>query len=479
MIRSILVGLAWLGPVLPATASDQSFWPEFRGANGSGISASAAIPEALDAEHNLAWKLELKPGYSSPIIGEFEIIVTCHDGKRLFTTCIERDSGEIRWQAEAPKENDNPYPGPNSPVSSTPALDANAVYVLYPCYGLVAYDLEGEVLWQKAMGPFNVPHVMSTSPILAGDLLILQCDQDSGSFLVALDKASGEERWRTDRPRVTHGYSTPVIYHSDDGDDQIITSGAFEVSGYSVETGEKLWWVEGMAWQANTLPIVDGDTLYIHSYIPRLAEFGAPDISEPFAEALAEKDKDGDGKISREEWPHEMMQQLWFLYDLNNDDLLDEDDWNNALRRGSSEGGLFAIKLGGTGDLTESAVEWNYSDRRAFPDFSSPLLYDGILYTIKDGGLLTAINPQDGSTLKQGRIAEPDKYYASLIAGNGRIVAASHSGQLTIIEAGSDWQALTTHSLDEELWATPALSNEQVVVRTQTGLYCFESSVDH
>jgi outer membrane protein assembly factor BamB len=415
-------------------------------------------------------------GYSSPVLTEFEVYLTTHRDRSLFTLCLERDSGELRWEREAPAPNESAYRGPNTPVSSTPAADGENIYVLFPTYGAVAYDSEGEELWRRPLGPFNVPHTLSTSPVVAGDSLVILADQDTDSFLAALDTKTGEIQWQIQRPRVTHSYSSPVVHQPASGGPQILVSGAFQLCSYNLDDGEKLWWADGMSWQGVTLPVIAGDRLYVHSAVPPLSEFGAPKITETFEEALQSKDQNSDGKISKDEWPHEMMQQLWFIFDLNNDSWLDAEEWQYALARNRSQGGLFSYRLGGAGDITQSHQAWVYADRRGLPDYASPLVVGETLFTIGDGGVLTAIDCNDGKLVKQGRVGQPDKYFASLVAAGDRILAASQSGQLTVIDAQPQWEELASHSLDEEIWATPAVAGNQVVVRSVTALYCFSSS---
>ena len=139
-----------------------------------------------------------------------------------------------------------------------------------------------------------------------------------------------------------------------------------------------------------------------------------------------------------------------------------------------ASGGLFAIDLGGEGDVTESHVSWRFPDRRGLPDCPSPLVMDDLLYLIKEGGLLTAVDTETGEVAKQGRVGESDQYFASPVGAGGRIVTASLGGKLAVLRAGRDWEVLSVVDLGEELWSTPAIAGGQVFVRTQEALWCFE-----
>lgn len=463
---------------LSASASEAT-WDRFRGPNGSGVMSGARLPEVLDAEHGLIWKTAVGPGYSSPVLNEDAALVTTYEGTTLWAVCLDRFTGDELWRRQAPASKSGAYRGPNSPVSSTPATDGEVFYVLYPSVGLVAYDLEGEELWTHVIESLNVPHTMSTSPVLAGDRLLLQCDQDTGSFLLAVDRADGHEVWRSARPWATHGYSSPILHQPATGPAVVILSGSYSLDAYSVETGERRWWVEGMSWQGVTLPVLEGDRLHVHSFVADLSEFGAPPIQGSFDEALELRDANNDHKVSREEWPDEGMQQLWFLFDLDNDELLDEAEWATALDRGRSKGGVFGIRLDGEGDLSTDHVEWVYNNRRGMPDYASPLLLGGLLYLINDGGIFTALDSASGEVIKQERLAAGGSYYASPIAAAGRILVASQSGVLTVLEAGRDWRELGRVDLHEEIWATPALAADLLLVRTEAALYAFSTEEAH
>jgi outer membrane protein assembly factor BamB len=137
-------------------------------------------------------------------------------------------------------------------------------------------------------------------------------------------------------------------------------------------------------------------------------------------------------------------------------------------------GGLFALELGGSGDVTER-LRWKFADRRGLSDVTSPVIVGDALFVIREGGLLTSLELATGRVVKQERVGEPDQYYASPVAGDGKLYLASLSGQLTVVTAEAEWTALGSHALeDERVWATPALARRAVYVRSEEALYCFE-----
>ena len=467
---SALLTLAALQPGASNAASDALEWGRFRGANGTGV-VTGSLPD-LDLESTLAWRTELPPGFSSPVLTEDAVLMCAYEDLELWLYSIDRFTGELKWRRECPEKLAVKSRGPNSPVSSTPVTDGEGVYVYFDNFGLMGFDLQGNPLWQAELDKLNIVYGAGTSPMLVGDLVILQCDQDSGSYLVAFDRKTGDQVWRSERPGTTHGFSTPVVYRPENGKAQIIVSGSYEVAGYSLEGGQKLWWVGGLAWQAKSVPLVAGDHLYLHSWMAAAGEAGMPRFTQSFEEALASFDTDEDGQISKGEAPQE-SKQLWFLFDLDSDGVISNEDWQAVLRRNQSDNGLYSIRLGGEGDVTDTHVEWRH--KRSLPNIPSPVLYEGVLYVLKEGGIITSLDPTDGSVGETGRLEHaPGQYYASLVAGDGRLFAASNDGVVTVINAGLDWEEGPTMDLGESIWATPALGDGQIFVRTEKALYCFE-----
>ncbi len=469
MIASPLLALLVLLPT-----GELPEWGGFRGNHGAGLADSPGIPDVLSPASCAVWEASLPPGYSSPIVAGDRVFVTGAEGTELSTTCLDRETGEVVWERTV--EFSGKRTGANSPAAPSPATDGERLFVCFHDVGVIAYDLDGDEQWRQEMPPFEIPHGMSTSPVLHGDLVILLMDQDADSRLVAFDKATGEVRWEVAREGATHSYSTPTIYAPEEGPAQVIVSGSLQIAGYDVATGERIWWMNGAAWQTKSVPVLVGDVCVVNAYMVPSTEFGVPAMSQTWEEILAEKDADEDGKIAREEWNDiPALQQAWFIFDLDNDEKLDREDYEYLASTGTATGGLFAIRLDGKGDVTDSHVVWRYRGNRGLPDIPSPLAVDGIVYLIKEGGLLTAVDAATGEVLKQGRVGQPDRYYASPVAAAGRIVTASHSGQLSVIEAGKEWEVVSTEDLAEETWSTPAIAGDQVFVRTQHALYCFRA----
>jgi outer membrane protein assembly factor BamB len=472
-MRCIALAVSLLLSLGLFAATPAASWDRFRGPNGAGVSDASNLPAEIDVEKNLLWKLETPPGYSSPVVGGGLLFFTAHEKGELFTMAVDRISGKAAWKVAAPKSLEK-VKGPNSPVSPTPVTDGTNVYVFFGNFGLVSYDAAGKERWRFELAKPNNPYEVGASPILHKDSLYLILDQDTDSFLLTLDSNTGKEKWRRPRPGVTHSFSTPIVWEPKGQPAQILVSGSFRVTGYQAETGEPVWWAGGMGWQAKTHPVIGPDnTLYIHSWMADLNELGVK--TDPWEQVAAAADADKDGKITAKESlaVSKEMQQLFFLFDLNHDGFVDKEEWQMQRDRNSARNGLYAIKLGGAkGDVTATHVKWRYN--KSLGNLPSPLLYRGVLYVLKEGGILTAMNPADGKVLKQGRVeGAVDSYAASPIAADGKIYLASGKGKIVVLDPGAQWKVKQVHDLKEDLWATPAIADGRIYIRTQAALYCF------
>jgi outer membrane protein assembly factor BamB len=469
--RALLALACAAGLSLPADAAD---WSRFRGPNGAGVAPGAELPARFDLATDLAWKTPLPPGHSSPVLGETRIFLTGHEQGELFTIALDRATGEELWRREAPRSREEPFHRMNGPATPTPATDGENVYVFFGDFGLVSYDADGGERWRRPLGPFAVPNGHGSSPILADGRLVLQVDQDRDAFLMALDPGSGDTLWRTPRPEAVHGYSTPVVFAPEGEPVQIVATGSYLVASYLLETGEKRWWARGLTWQVKPSAAVAGDAIVVTGWAPG-ADAGERVVLPAFAEAIAAGDADADGRISEAEavaggWRHKGG---WGLLDFDGDTLLDEREWEFFRARRSAHNATMAIRPAGrTGDVTDAAVLWSYE--KAIPVVSSPLVWQGIAYTVKDGGILTALDAETGRVVKQARLgAAVDTYYASPIAAAGRIYILSERGTLSVVEAGRDWTLLWSGELGEPCYATPAVADDTLYVRTAEHLYAF------
>jgi outer membrane protein assembly factor BamB len=457
---------------LAAPVSDVD-WPSFRGPNGSGLAETTGLPDEFGPGANLIWKTSLTPGASSPVLTKERIFVTASSQGALLTICLDRATGATLWRREVQPQRTEPRHKLNQAASSTPVTDGENVYIFFAEFGLISYGPGGTERWRMPLGPFANLHGMAASPILIDDKLVMVCDQDNDSFLLAVNKENGRLIWKTARPDVVHGFATPSIFRSKEGPAQLIIPGSYQVVSYSAETGEKVWWVRGLTWQVKTTAVVSGDTIYATGWAPG-ADDGEGLALPPFEIVVKEADTNADGKISAQELPEKWKHGgSWNFIDLDRDGLLDPRDWSFYRARRSSQNVTMAIRPAGRqGDLTDTGVLWKQT--RSVPQVSSPLLFQGLLYTIKDGGILTALDPATGAILKQARLTDAiDSYYASPVAADGKIFLASENGKLAVVKPGREWELLRVNNIDEPCYATPAIAAGRIYLRTGTTLYCF------
>jgi outer membrane protein assembly factor BamB len=445
-------------------------WPRFRGPNGSGVADASEAPAEL--AQSVVWKVPLPPGHSSPILSDTRIFLTALDDGKLYTYSIDRDSGKVVWRREGPRSRNEPVDKRNSAASPSPVIDGSNVYVFFGDYGLISYSHDGRERWRTPLGPFQNAYGMGASPILAGDKVVLVCDQGVGSFVIAVDRDSGRVRWKTPRPEAVSGHSTPVLYEPENGSPQILAPGSFQLTSYSAETGEKLWWITGLPSEMKSVPVIAGDTVYISGYNTPENDPGKQVKIPSFDEALAQEDANKDGRLARAEVTDRKLKSYFPYLDLNRDGFLNRDEWRIYQASMAAENGLLALRLGGRGDVTRTSLRWKY--QKSIPQLPSPLLYRNVLYMINDGGVLSTFNPETGALLQQSRMRGAiDHYYASPVAAGGKVFLVSQSGVVTVLKAGGTPEVLTFHELDDEAYATPAIGDGRIYVRTRSALYCF------
>ncbi len=461
------------------TAFAKEDWSQFRGPNGTGVSETTGVPETFGPNKNVVWKTALPAGHSSPVLTRDRIFVTAHDKEKLYVIGLDRQSGKILWQREVPRSNAGRLQNVNGPASPSPVTDGKNVYVFFQDFGMLSYDAAGKERWKLPLGPFNMFYGFGASPILVDDKVILPVDQDNPmSFLLAVNKDNGKVLWKVERPVVISGYSTPIVYQPKSGPKQIIVPESFQLSAYSVADGKRVWWVRGLACEMKSIASHDDEYLYINGWGFPQNQPGAQVKTVSFEEALTRYDKDNDKQIARAEAvggaePMDRMLKAAFeAFDMNRDEKLDAKDWEVFRAMMASENGLLAIKMGGQGDQTANAIRWRY--QKPVPQVPSTLLYKGVLYMINDSGILISFDPTTGNVLKQGRLhGAIDKYFSSPVAADNKVFLIGQGGQVSVVKAAGEWEVMTVNELDDECYATPAIADGRIYIRTRSALYAF------
>jgi outer membrane protein assembly factor BamB len=453
------------------SAGAESNWPQFRGPNGQAVAASHKTPAHFGPTTNLFWVTPLPPGHSSPCVWGERIFLTAFENGKLETLCLNRRDGKILWRAAAPAEKIEPVHRVGSPASPTPATDGKSVFVYFGSFGLISYDFSGSEVWRK---PLPIPMIefgSGSSPLVAGDLVVLLCDQDVDSFLMAVDGRTGKTVWKTARPEFRRGFSSPFLWRHD-GVEEIVVTGTVWLKGYDLKDGVESWKMRGLARVANA-SAASGDGLLFASSWNIGADAGGRLSLQSFEAFAAENDKDKSGKISKEEFPAGALRDRFSQIDLNKDGFVVADEWRVSEEIfAKAENALFAVRAGGRGDITSTHLAWKQT--RGLPYVPSPLFFDGRVYVVKNGGMASCFEAKTGRPLyEEERLGAGGDYYSSPIAAGGKIYFASQQGAVTVIEAGNAFRVLARNQFDEEIMATPAIVDGIIYLRTAGRLFAF------
>ena len=439
-------------------------WPQFRGPESNPVGTHAKLAERWSKTENVEWAQDIPGrGWSSPIVtgGKVYITTVTTDGKskppqigteysneyvaelqkqglpieevikrvterdielpnevtiHYWLYCLSLKTGQVDWKKEF--HTGQPPGGrhrKNSFVSETPVTDGKFVYVLVANMGLWAFDLKGNVAWKTPLeaNPIYLDFGTGSSPALAGNLVIVLCDNEKQQFIAAYDKQSGKQVWRTNRdlggkgqPVQRSGWSTPYVWRHAERT-EIIAVGPETVVSYDLQ-GKELWRMAGMA---------------------------ATPIPTPFA-----------------------YQGLLYI--------------NGG--RGRS---LFAIRPGATGDITLKQDQTSndyivWSQPRAGTYLPSSLAYEGAIYTLTETGILNRFDAKTGKQTYKTRIdPAATAFTTSPWAYNGKLFCLSEEGQTFVVNTTEEFKLSHINELDDMAQASPALVGERLLIRTEHRLY--------
>jgi outer membrane protein assembly factor BamB len=477
ILTAIVLSIAWLfvsNSSAVLTAEDELIY--FRWDGGVADIEADSLPEALDSPGVLRWRTALDSGHSSPIACSGRIFLTTYNTatEELATLALAADTGRILWKRIAPAASIEVYSlDTGSAAQATPACDSRRVYVFFGSYGLICYDHQGTLLWEKRVGPFQDEYGSASSPVLIDNKVIIQQDHDVDSFLMALDRKSGKVIWKSERPDATRSYSTPAVW-TRNGQKELLVAGSRELAGYDPSDGKRLWWIGGLARIVIPTPVPSGDRVYMGSFTP-----GGDSMltirMEPWAAALSKRDKNNDGRLTKDEVTDKIMNDRFFPIDLDQNGELIQEEWERyaeVFRR--SQNAILAIKPSTAGgEQNENVVVWK--NIRGAPYVATPLLDRGVLWTVRDGGIVTRISAEQGKVLDIKRLTNPGYYYASPVSADGKVYIAGRQGVVTVISNDPNWHVISTHDFGEGIYATPLVAEGCLFIRTEKALYCFRN----
>jgi len=453
-------------------SADGSDWPQFRGPHGSATDPSGeALPIEIGPGKSQVWKTPLPPGHSSPCVIGSRIFVTAVRDKQLLTIGMDRQTGTLQWEAEARYERLELVHRIGSHAQSSPCADQDCVISFFGSSGLYCYDHSGKELWKLPMGPFINDFGAASSPILVGERLILCQDHDLNSFLLCLNKRTGEVIWKTDRSEFLRNSCTPIVWNNE-GRPQIVVAATLRVVGYDLESGKEAWTVRGISRAVVSSPTVGADgNLYLAAWAAGGDE-SERIRAEPFDDVARLKDSDKSGTLEEAELKEGPIYQRFTQADRDKDGHLTRDEYE--LYRGLFDQGrnlLLSIRQGAVSDATETHVRWRHP--KFVPFCASPLLVNGLLITIKDGGILQCLQADTGKASKPKRLTASGNYYASPVTGDGKVYFADEQGRVTVTTADEEMDVLHTAEFGESIYATPAIVDGRIYLRTASALYCF------
>lgn len=416
-------------------------WTQFRGPNGNSVANEAKHPAEWSEDSNVAWKVKIPGrGWSQPVVAGDKVFVTTavteneekpkrfdggvtpgakdatKDDYQWKVFCLSLKTGKVLWE-QTPYEGKPPMPKHrgNTYASETPVTDGERIIAYFGNKGLACYDLAGKPQWSKSLGefPMQAGWGSGSSPVIVGDAVVIQCDNNKSSFLLGLDKKSGDELWRIARDEQSN-WSTPYLWKNKLRT-ELVVAGGKKMRSYDPVTRELLWEMAGSG-RTSVSPVGDDELLYVDSV---QGFWGSP------------------GRFA-------------------------------AIRAGASGD----ISLPDEKTTSSKFVAWSLM----FKSYrnSSPLLFGGGLYMLEQsGGIVRCFDPKTGKVLYQQRLPESTGFAASPWANDGKVFLLDDSGVTVVLEPGPEFKLISSNRLNDEIfWSSAAISQSQLLLRGQQHLYC-------
>jgi len=343
--------------------------------------------------------------------------------------CLDRRTGRILWSKSVSDKNPEPTSALTGHAAATPVTDGKRVVAFFGNAGAVCYDVTGKKLWHRSLGQFEAELGFASSPILFNGRVILVCDHDGDrfgtfdSFLIALDVKTGKPVWKTGRRGLFRSWSTPIV----------VVGQAFQPD----RAAQRAWNAQGKSGQA-----------------------GKPDLRKELIVSGQDALRAYDPQSGRELWKVTGMTGWVTPTPLFADGLI--------LATSGKTGPVLAVRPGGKGDVTKTHIVWKRE--RQGPYVCSPVCYGGLLYVHTDAGVLTCYEARTGKTVYRKRLS--GKFFASSIAGDGKVFISNDAGETYVLRAGRRFEVLARNRLKEEILASPAVAGNDLLLRTRKHVYC-------
>jgi outer membrane protein assembly factor BamB len=470
-------------------------WTQFRGPNSSGIARDQNnVPVEFGPQTNLRWKTQLPPSASSPCIWADRVFLTGYDkaAQTLEIICLDRGDGKILWRRDVGAKKIEKVHAASTPASGTITTDGQRIYAYFGSRGLLCHDFDGNPVWSIEMPVPVTRNGSGTSPVVAGEVVLLNRDQKDDPHLLAVNKSTGDVVWKHPHlfadGMLTEGYATPILWN-----DQVILHTHEGIRAIALSDGKPIWQVNVSTTGCST-PVISGNTLFVATW-QNMGEEGLRQ-EPPTFEQLLEHDGNSNGTIGFQEFPGQYLlfdrpearderhisaplRMILGMLDSDQDKELTEEEWRKFAQRFSTfitDHGLLSIRLGGEGDVTETHV--NVLEKKNIPEVPSPLAHQGRIYMVKNGGIVTCLDAISGDVLYRKRISASGSYYASPIAVGDHIYLASGQGTVTVLRSGDQLDVIAENDLGERIMATPAAVDETLYVRTNDHLYAFATAAE-
>lgn len=398
-------------------------WPQFRGPDGTGHSDARDLPLNWSETQNIVWKTPIHDrGWSSPVVFGKQVWLTSasKDGKQLFALCLDKDTGklirDIKLFDVAQPQYAHPF---NTYASPTPVIEQGRVYITFGSPGTAAIDTKTfKVIWERRDFECNHFRGSGSSPVIFRDMLLMHFDGSDHQFVVALNKNTGKTLWRTERS------------------------------------------IDFQDLDKNGKPAAEGDLRKAFS-TPHVTQInGRWEMISLGAKAAYSYDP-FTGK------------ELWRVEERGQHSASTRPVLGHGMifyPTGFSNGQLYAVRMGGSGLITDSHVAWRV--KRGASNKPSILLIDDLIYMIGDTGIATCVEAKTGEIVWQQRIG--GEYSASPVFADGKIWMFSEEGKTTVIKPGRTFEKLAENNLDDGFLASPAIAGKAFYLRTRTHLYRIE-----